>query len=641
MPQHRSPIRSVLAGIDADALRDGVIAETRARQRHLPPISVYRWWARRAETVTGAIVDAVAAERPGERLLIADTFAGGGVIALSALLRGHRIYAQDVNPWAAAGLVSMLSLPDPGELEAAAERLHGLVRPILDQAYSTRLRDGTPATLAHTLRVATGSCPGCRRKLRLFPSSLVSLTSRIDCGGEEGFTVCPAGHLNRGHAAKRQNCRKCNRHIKVGARYTSQRYAKCHECGWSGKIAQLAERRPLGWDVALVERCTEGRREIDTPTAEERRMAAPERWSPRRALPEIAAGKETAVLRRHGMRHWHDAYPTRQRFVIEALLDACPTAAAGNDSVQRALEMAVIGSTEMAGHLSRWDSRYLKPYEAIANHRFNFTTLSAEPNVWGTEPSGRGTVDRRVAMMTKAAGWLDEHLGRRLRVVGPVPSDRRRGKLPERTDAAVVLGSSTRLTLPDESLDAAITDPPYHDDVQYGELSDLFRAWSGEMTGQLDGDAIVRAGTGSSDAVYERVLFEVFSEVGRALKRDGHLVLSYANRDPRAWISLFNSLQDAGFVVVGSTVVHSENETDHAKAGRRACTLDVLIDAVKKPAAAVEHAAPGAAAGSEEARFCSRIRQWALRVGQLEPGWESAFRDELVQEPFINAAHRR
>ena len=42
---------------------------------------------------------------------------------------------------------------------------------------------------------------------------------------------------------------------------------------------------------------------------------------------------------------------------------------------------AVLGSVEMAGYLSRWDPRYLKPYEAVANHRYNVTTLSAEPNV--------------------------------------------------------------------------------------------------------------------------------------------------------------------------------------------------------------------------------------------------------------------
>ena len=45
--------------------------------------------------------------------------------------------------------------------------------------------------------------------------------------------------------------------------------------------------------------------------------------------------------------------------------------------------MAVLGTAEMAGLLSRWDRYYLKSYESMASHRFNFTTLAVEPNVIG------------------------------------------------------------------------------------------------------------------------------------------------------------------------------------------------------------------------------------------------------------------
>jgi len=30
--------------------------------------------------------------------MVSDPFAGGGVIPLAAALRGHRVYAQDLNP---------------------------------------------------------------------------------------------------------------------------------------------------------------------------------------------------------------------------------------------------------------------------------------------------------------------------------------------------------------------------------------------------------------------------------------------------------------------------------------------------------------------------------------------------------------
>ena len=122
--------QSVLRHLDVEGLREPTQLESRSRQRHLPPISVYRWWARRTETVSGALVDAVGSDLPG-RLLIADPFAGGGVIALAALLRGHKVYAQDVNPWAAKSLTTMLSLPSHTEIAAAGERLHDGVEDLL------------------------------------------------------------------------------------------------------------------------------------------------------------------------------------------------------------------------------------------------------------------------------------------------------------------------------------------------------------------------------------------------------------------------------------------------------------------------------------------------------------------------------
>lgn len=163
----------------------------------------------------------------------------------------------------------------------------------------------------------------------------------------------------------------------------------------------------------------------------------------------------------------------------------------------RALTAAIIGSVEMAGLASRWDARYLKAYATVANHRFNFTTLAAEPNVWGAPGSGRGTVQRRLDHMARASLWMEERIGRVLDVEER-PATAHRSPMAAGTDARMALGSSERLCLPAGSLDAVITDAPYHDDVRYAELSDLFRAWTGEDTGALTGDAIVRRHTGES-----------------------------------------------------------------------------------------------------------------------------------------------
>jgi putative DNA methylase len=629
--------RCVLRHLDVENLRAPTQAESRSRQRHLPPISVYRWWARRTETVSGALVEAVNRDLPG-RLLIADPFAGGGVIALAALLRGHQVYAQDVNPWAAQSLSTMLSLPDHSEISAAGERMRKALIDTLDRAYGTLHEDGSPAEVAHTLRVATGPCPKCRAHLRLFPTATVSLRTRIDAGGDEGFVACKGGHLHLASTLKRTSCKTCGRRVEPRALYTAGRTVSCLSCGWTGKSTEVAGQHGFGWEPVLVERVSPGRREISLPSPAELDQAGDGAWHPKLALPSIYPGIETSVLTRHGLRTWHDLYPARQRVVLEGLLGQCTIAANGDMSVAAALRSAVIGAAEMAGHASRWDSRYLKAYEVVANHRFSFTTLAVEPNVWGAGYVGRGTVERRLEHLEKASLWLEEQIGGRLTVEGPRSSLDRRASLRAGTHARVVAGGSQRLVIRTGTLDAIVTDPPYHDDVQYGELSDVFRAWAGVGTGPLDGDAIVQRGEGcSTTANYEAMLTAVFIEARRALRPDGHLIMSYANRSPAAWVALLGALQNAGFRSAGYSVVHSENEIDHAKVGKRACTLDVLLDLVPDSVTRVCRFRPSGDSSGAEESFCRVVGGYTLKIGSLRDGWQDQLTRDLRMCSFLGS----
>ncbi len=529
----------------------------------------------------------------------------------------------------------MLDLPTVDELGAAADRLYDRVADLLEDAYGTRMSDGTRAEVATTLRVATGSCPHCDEHWRLFPAALVSLTQRVDCGGKSGFVACSAGHLNEATVAKASRCSECRCRVDPKARYTTGRRFTCPGCGYAGKLSELAGEHGFRWEVVLVDRVSDdGLREIGPPTKGELAKAATCHWSPKRRLPAIDDGVETRGLRGHGMQSWHDLYPSRQRVVTERLLQAAPRAADGDERVARALEVAIIGSTEMAGLISRWDTRYLKSYEAIANHRFSFTTLAAEPNVWGAGGCGRGGVDRRLEQFAKASVWIEEKVGRDWVVAGPARAAGRRRAMAARCDANVVQGSSERLLVPYASLDAVVTDPPYHNDVQYSDLSSLFRAWAGQPVGALAGDAAV---VSKSEPIeeYEDRLTEVFAEARRALKPKGHLVLSYANRHPPTWAALFSALQRAGFRAAGYAVVHSENEVDHAKLGRRTCCLDVLIDLVDRDNRAVEiHEPRGRAQGAEEA-FCRRVGRRALRIGSLTGDWRGELEGALQTSTFL------
>lgn len=596
---------SALRHLDAASLAavsEAARRETRNREVHLPPVSAYRWWARRTRAVNDALLRVLERDL-GERLTVLDPFSGGGVIPLAAALRGHEVFAQDIDPWAAFGLDTLRSLPKARALLDVARDLEEELRPLIERAYATHLEDGTAAECAHTLRVLVARCRECRERLRLFPHALVTLLRRKERGDPRAILACARGHLFQASADARARCPVCSVVVEPRETYLAHRLARCFSCGASTRLSDLAGGAPLEAEVVVMDRAAGRRREIGLAARDEA-SRADDRWSPERSLGPIPEGAEARVLLRHGYGRFEDLYPPRQRALLEALLDRIvSTTEAG--PLRSALVLAATNTAEMAGRLSRWDRFYLKSYEAMAGHRFNFTTLPAEPHVFGAGLAGRGTFRRRVAQLARVSSWLEEHLPKAARV-------------------HVSCGGSERLPhVPDGSVDVALTDPPYHDDVSYSELSRLLRAWAGLASSDDD-----------SGAPFGERLALVFAEVRRKLRPGGHLLFSFANRDPEGWAALFAALHAAGFEGAGFTVVHSENERDAVKRGVRACQLDLILDVVPR-GGSVRFSAPAAFLGSEEEAFLHIAGRYLEELARWDDGARARFIAALKAAPFL------
>jgi putative DNA methylase len=241
----------------------------------------------------------------------------------------------------------------------------------------------------------------------------------------------------------------------------------------------------------------------------------------------------------------------------------------------------------------------------------------------------------------KAAQWLHARTNCELTVDFRHTASAVRGAEPPMDDdVRVVEGSSEHVLLPDDSVQLTLTDPPYADDVQYAELSMPLRAWADLSSADLVGEAVVNGATGQlvKDGDYEALLTSIFAENKRVLRIDGHLIFSYANRDPDAWVAVFNALQAAGFRAVGCEIVHSENETDLSKRGVRACSLDLLLDLVPAEATvsgSVEQHQPSARDPGHEADFLRVVAKQFLQVGRLELGWQQRFVHALRSTAFL------
>ncbi|MEI9975318.1 MAG: hypothetical protein WDO73_26605 [Ignavibacteriota bacterium] len=108
-------------------------------------------------------------------------------------------------------------------------------------------------------------------------------------------------------------------------------------------------------------------------------------------------------MKRYGFSFWSQLYTQKQLDILTAALGLVPQVQA-SDTVKQHLRLAILGATEMAGYVCRWERYNPKALEAIANHRFSRSTVTVETNLLST--SGRGTLPRRFEATEKALRWM-------------------------------------------------------------------------------------------------------------------------------------------------------------------------------------------------------------------------------------------
>lgn len=568
---------TILSGVDWKSVSALVEKEQYNRELHSPVVSSFRWWARRPHRVMASIIESAISVYGRNHLTVSDPFSGGGTVTFEAYRQGLPVYAQDLYPWPSFCLSSALQTVDPQDFaKSSQEVLKSLAH--LRTAYRFT-RDGETVELTHILRVRTGCCPGCRHRVYLFPGALVSLVSRRQ--GEQGaFLACRAcGHVHRGWRSSRHfKCPLCASSTPLNPEKQKGSF-QCPHCSRLVKI-QDALTNPPAWHPFLVQ---EIRPEAKRPQALVRTIQEGDPTTDTCAAGGVEAlkrpieqGVETDRLSNAGFAHWGDVYTHRQTKTIAGALEAIRGLDALPGMKDR-LAMAVIGASEMAGYLCRWDRFHPKAIEALANHRYAHTTVAVETNL--LSPVGRGTIPRRMVAARRALDWVMD-VGRQDTRVTQTSSAGERRKIGR--EAVVATGSSVRQLPMDGSVKLVLTDPPYYDDVQYGELSRLFHLWLGqylELSPPAEAlEAVPNRHRRVTGEDYEQRISQCLSECRRTLAPDGTLILTYHNRKFRAWQALCNALINAGFTVSGLAVVRAENSADHTKRREGSILHDLVVE---------------------------------------------------------------
>ena len=162
--------------------------------------------------------------------------------------------------------------------------------------------------------------------------------------------------------------------------------------------------------------------------------------------------------------------------------------------------------------------------------------------------------------------------------------------------------------IPDNSVDAVVTDPPYYATIQYAEMSDFFYVWMKRTLGDIlpelflteltdkEREAVANPsrfrgmvtppGTLPDKRVtpedlakqdYEAKMALAFAEYYRVLRDDGVMTVQFNHKDSGAWDVLTKSLIDAGFEITASWAVNTENPQNLHQAKKNSVSSTVLL----------------------------------------------------------------
>jgi len=132
--------------------------------------------------------------------------------------------------------------------------------------------------------------------------------------------------------------------------------------------------------------------------------------------------------------------------------------------------------------------------------------------------------------------------------------------------------------IPENSVDAIITDPPYGSNVQYLELSHFWFVWNKDLydtAPNFELEAVSNRKKGFTGAKtmydYENNLYNVFLKSFQVLKPNRYMVLTFNNKDVSAWLGLLFSIFKSGFTLSENGLffqdgVKNYKQTAHTKA---------------------------------------------------------------------------
>lgn len=576
--------------------------ESYNKNLYRPATYVHKWWARRLGSVFRTIILSVFSDA-GEDVwdkyyrgadlhncVVLDPFMGGGTTVHEALRLGCKVVGVDYNPVAWWSVRQSITMPDLTQLDAAFRELGRAVSSEIQAAYETRCPAcSKPSEGIFVLWVKTATCERCGSSVNLHESYL------IRCEADQWTLVCPSCEtIFAARAKSAVCCPTCEHSFQALNGPAKDGHFVCRSCHTKQRVPKSSDALKPHEQCkmfAIRYRCSrhgEGcKKPDDSDTQNYTKISECVAAMGRSLLvpgQRISDGWKTGDLLTHSFKRWADLFNPRQLFCINLLLRKILLI---KDEATRAAFVTLLsGSLEFNNILCTYKGGNVRRPGAVrhifSHHAFVFPYEMLENNLWGS-PKHSGTFPHlyfarllraKEYAMAPSERYVQD--GRTMQIIAS-HSESIEGRLASSFEelvhsgknALLLCGSSDKLELPDRSVDAVVTDPPYSDNVQYGELSDFFYVWLRlalknrfpEFRSYLapkDQEIVKNPKQGKDGSFYETGLAAVFRECHRVLKDDGLLVFTFHHKSFEAWANVLSAVLEGGFSVSAAYPIHSE-----------------------------------------------------------------------------------